>query len=368
MKSAADKFWFLGLFLLMLVCAPAWPQGPGKFQTQTRDSPRLSFQWIDVHVHPVAGRGGASNVYSAVQAAVAAMKESGIRKMIVMPPPQDGGAQASFDVEELRQATREHGSQFAMLGGGGSLNPMIQSAGKEAGLSDAVRERFERRAMEILKAGALGFGEITAHHLSLEPGHPYERVAADHPILRLLADITAKNDAVIELHLDLVAREMEIPAGLASAANPGTLAPNLPEFERLLAHNRKARIVWAHAGSDMLGHWTVDLSRRLLKENPNLFMSLRMAPGRQPQNHPLTQSGAVREEWIRLLDEFSDRFVIGGDQFFVSPGQRAGHAVNLSQRSGEMRQRIALFLAAMPDPLARKIGYENAIRIYRIRE
>ena len=368
MNPSIDNLRGVVLLWLMFACSPALPQGAGKFQVQSRETPKLPFHWIDVHVHPVAGRGGVADVYSAVQAAVAAMKESGIGKMIVMPPPQDGTAPAAFDVEELRQATREHGSKFAMLGGGGSLNPMIQSAGKEAALSDAVKERFERRALEILKAGALGFGEITAHHLSLEPGHPYERVAVDHPVLRLLADITAKNDAVIELHLDLVAREMAIPAGLASAANPGTLAPNLAEFERLLAHNRKARIVWAHAGSDMLGHWTVDLSRKLLKENPNLFMSLRMAPGRQPQNHPLTQSGAVREEWIALLEEFSDRFVIGGDQFFVAPGQRGGHAVTVSARAGAMRQRIALFLAALPETLARKIGVDNAVRIYRIRE
>ena len=191
---------------------------------------------------------------------------------------------------------------------------------------------------------------------------------ADHPILRLLADITARNNAVIEFHFDVVAQDMEIPAELASGANPAKLTANLPELERLLAHNRQARIVWAHAGSDMLGHWTVELSRRMLKEHPNLYMSLRMGPGRQPQNFPLTQSGGVKPEWRSLLEEYSDRFVIGGDQFFVAPGQRGGHAVTVSQRSGVMRQRINRFLAALPEPLARKIGYENAIRIYRIKE
>ncbi len=335
---------------------------------QAQSGSQLPFQWIDVHVHPIAGRGGAADVYSSVNDAASVMRESGIAKMIVMPPPMDSGARASFDMEELRQAIREHGSRFAFLAGGGSLNAMIQSAGKAETLSDAVRERFERRAMEILKAGALGFGEITAHHLSLEPGHPYERVAADHPIVRLLADITARNDAVIELHFDLVAQDMAIPAGLASSSNPANLTANLQELERLLAHNRQARIVWAHAGSDMLGHWTVELSRRMLKDHPNLYMSLRMGPGRQPQNHPLTQAGEIRPPWLALLNEFSDRFVIGGDQFFVPPGMSGGHAVAVSQRSGLMRRRVNLFLSALPEPLARKIGYENAIRIYRIKD
>jgi hypothetical protein len=40
-----------------------------------------------------------------------------------------------------------------------------------------------------------------------------------------------------------------------------------------------------------------------------------MSPGRAPQNHPLTPKGDIKPEWIQLLNEFPDRFVIGGDQF-----------------------------------------------------
>jgi len=157
-------------------------------------------------------------------------------------------------------------------------------------------------------------------------------------------------------------------AGLASSSNPANLAANLPELERLLAHNRQARIVWAHAGSDMLGHWTVGLSRRMLKDHPNLYMSLRMGPGRQPQNHPLAPAGTVKPEWVRLLEDFSDRFVIGNDQFFVPASTRGGPALAFAQRAAIVRQRAGIFLAALPEPLARKIGYENAIRIYRIKD
>jgi len=153
--------------------------------------------------------------------------------------------------------------------------------------------------------------------------------------------------------------------GWLTPPNPASFQANLAAFERLLAHNRNARIVWAHAGSDMLGQWTVSLSRMLVAKHPNLFMSLRMVPGRAPQNHPLTPNDQIKPEWRQLLNDFPDRFVIGGDQFFVSPGQRGGHAVTVSQRSGVMRQRINMFLAALPESLARKIGYENAIRIYR---
>ncbi|MSQ70217.1 MAG: hypothetical protein EXR27_02860 [Betaproteobacteria bacterium] len=358
MKAMRSGLRLLCLLALLAAGAPAWSQG----------APRLPFEWIDVHVHPVAGRGGAADVFSSVSAAAEAMAQSGIARMIVMPPPMTAAVPYPFDMEELRDAIRERGSRFAFLAGGGSLNAMIQGAAGVETVSAELRERFERRAMEILGAGALGFGEITAHHLSLQPGHPYERVAADHPLLRLLADITARHDAVIELHFDVVAEDMAMPAGLAGPPNPERLAANLPELERLLAHNRGARIVWAHAGSDILGHWTIELSRRLLKDHPNLYMSLRMAPGRQPQNHPLTPMGEVKPPWLALLGEFPERFVIGGDQFFVPPGTRGGPAATFAQRASIMRERTRRFLAVLPGPLARRIGYENPMRIYRIKD
>ena len=156
--------------------------------------------------------------------------------------------------------------------------------------------------------------------------------------------------------------------GWLTPPNPASFQANLAAFERLLAHNRNARIVWAHAGSDMLGQWTVSLSRMLVAKHPNLFMSLRMVPGRAPQNHPLTPNDQIKPEWRQLLNDFPDRFVIGGDQFFVADAVSAGPAKGFAQRAGIIRQRVNLFLAALPEALARKIGFENALRIYKLKE
>jgi predicted TIM-barrel fold metal-dependent hydrolase len=322
----------------------------------------LGFQWIDVHVHLIADR-QTSDYRGAVAAAVMAMTEAGISKAVVMPPPQPGGSGA-FDVEGFAGSLTPR-NRFAFLGGGGSLNGMIQDTKPDA-VDEGVKRRFEERATSIVKQGAAGFGEITAHHLSHVPGHPYERSEPDHPLLRLLADIAARHDVVIDFHFDVVAEETKAPAFLSVPPNPGTFAPNLPAFERLLEHNRGARIVWAHAGSDMLGHWSPELSRRLLARHPNLFMSVRMVPGRAPQNHPFDRDGALRPVWLSLFQEFPDRFVIGGDQFFVSPAVRGGNAAEFAQRAPIARQRTAALLAALPPDIARKIGLENAIRLYKL--
>jgi hypothetical protein len=326
------------------------------------------FQWIDVHVHPIGGRGSTMDYDGAVKLAVSAMQESGIAKMILMPPPQVDGALPPFDFENFITAVKPYGSRLAFLGGGGSLNPMIQESGRQPTVSDRLRIRSEERATEILRAGALGFGEITAHHLSLLSGHPYESVLADHPLLRLLVDIAGRHDVVIDLHFDPIVEEMKAPEWLRVPPNPPGFQPNITALERLLEHNRRAKIVWAHAGSDMLGHWNVSLSRRLLEKHSNLYMSLRMGPGRAPQSHPLTPKGDIRPEWIQLLTEFPDRFVIGGDQFFVAPGIRQGPGTVFAQRAEAMRQRIKMFLDKLAESLARRIARDNPTQLYKLKE
>jgi hypothetical protein len=156
-------------------------------------------------------------------------------------------------------------------------------------------------------------------------------------------------------------------------ANPPVLPANFAAFERLLAHNRGARIIWAHAGSDNLGQWTVELSRRALTAHPNLFMSLRMAPAHVPRNHPLNPVGAIKPGWLPLLRDFPDRFVIGGDQFFVDPATANERTSLFASHAAPTRQCTNVFLAALPEELAalpedltRGIATGNAARLYKL--
>jgi Amidohydrolase len=317
--------------------------------------------WIDVHVHLVPAQ--RKDFAGSVSEALNAMDQSGIRKMIVLPMPQNEAP--SFDCDDFAAAIRPYPARFAFLGGGGTLNIMLQQAASQTVVSDSSKRQFEQRANDILREGAAGFGEMAVHHLSHATGHPYESVPADHPLLLLLADIAARNNVPIDLHFDVVAEEMKAPSWLATPPNPQVLRANLPAFERLLGHNRNARVVWAHAGSDMLGQWTASLSRKLLEAHPNLYMSLRLFPGQAVQNFPLLPIGRIKPEWLSLLQDFSARFVIGGDQFIAAAaGQRGGPAAMFSRQAPMTRRRTQAFLNALPMELARKVGFENAMSIY----
>ena len=318
--------------------------------------------WIDVHFHLIADKGDLESFDEAARAALQIMNAERIRTIVVMSPPRP---RENFDIESLADIAKKYGPRIVMFGGGGTLNPMLQEAGKSPEVTEGVRRRFEETAQRIIASGAKGFGEITAHHVSLSPSHGYESVPADHPLFLLLADIAAQHDVPIDLHFDPVPADVQKPPSLSSPQNPAVLKANLAGFERLLAHNRKAKILWAHAGADPVGYFTPKLVRELLGRHPNLALSVRpTAPFPGSMVHP---KGAINDDWIALLGDFPDRFVIGSDSFVVAKAYTGAEAPRIFEQRSEIQRRgIRRLLSHLPADLARRIGYENAERIYRL--
>jgi len=343
---------------LCLGTGPAWGQprrggGPSGLPPVPQGGPKI----LDVHAHLL--RTPQSDLRDAVRPALEAMDRLEIARTLLMPPPQPPGSRMPYDFDSLLPLIQPHADRLGFLGGGGTLNPMLH---RNVPVTDSVRHDFTAAAERIVRAGAAGFGEITAHHVSYFPQHPYETVTADHPLLRLLADIAQRYDVPIDLHLDPIPQDMPTPPRLAerSSANPRVLAANIDGFERLLGHNRGARIVWAHAGRDTLGTWTVALTRRLLERHPNLFLSLSMHPpfGVVAENSLLDAAGQANPAWVDLLRDFPDRAVVGSDFFHQATGRDAS---TLPPPTAAVRR----FINALPAELARKVAHGNAMQLYR---
>jgi len=317
---------------------------------------------IDGHNHLMGRfrtpRGLVLDYEGAAKVALATMQRLGISKMVIMPPPFPPHHPNRYDIEDLMGVIKRYPRRFALLGGGGSLNPMIQRALQRGEVSPRLRKEFERRALEILKKGALGFGEMAVEHLSFNPRHPYEWAPPDHPLLLLLVDIAARFCVPIDLHMEAVPRRMPLPTRFSSPPNPRTLRPNIEAFERLLAHNRRAKIIWAHAGWDNTGYRTAHLCGELLKRHPNLYMSLKVGPDSRPDNSPLDPRGRIKPEWLELIGAFPDRFFIGSDRFFVTP--------EVPRRIGPPSPEALKILPQLPRSLARKVSYENARAIFNL--
>ena len=190
--------------------------------------------------------------------------------------------------------------------------------------------------------------------------HPYETVSPDHPLFLRLADLAAEYGLPIDLHMEAIPEAMPMPPRFSSPPNPRELKPNIAAFDRLLAHNRKARIVWAHLGWCNTGKRTIALTHRLLAENSNLYMSIRIAAGMQERKvsgptFPLDRDGGLKQDWLSLFEEFPDRFLLGSDEI-IKPA-------NDHPSGGSIRATVSI-LEQLPPALKSQIGYKNAVRVY----
>ena len=298
--------------------------------------------FFDMHAHPVVNLRGQAMPPAA--SLVSAMDARGIQRTVLSPPPttRDGAHAGTYGPAELAALVGQAPGRLAFAGGGDTLNPLLQRT-PAAAVSAELLDVFRQTAREIAAAGAVAFAELGAEVLpagkGMPGGHDHQTTPADHPMLLALADVAAEFAMPIALHMEAITSGLGQPE-------------NLSAMERLLAHNRKTRIVWLHAGWDRTGERSVELMQPLLQRNPNLFMTIKSDRLGDPANSPLGGTGRLQPDWLAMLQAFPDRFVIGSDQFYDRDLDRI-----------DATRRI---VDAMPTDLAHQIGLVNPARVYRL--
>ena len=317
--------------------------------------PLMNFiPFIDVHAHLIG-----NNYNSAMSKAAYLMKKINIKQMIIMPPPQTFDQEFGDKIEDYIDLINGSGGKFNILGGGGTLMPMIMRAHLSGSVEEKLLLRFDKRAKEIISLGAIGFGEMTAEHVSRRTGHPYLSAPADHPLFLRLSDIAASFDVPIDLHMEAVPRDMIIPKKLRFSPNPNKLNANLLGLKTLLSHNKKTKIIWSHCGWGNLGTRKPKLMRELLSSYSNLYMSIKLNKSGVKSISPVKNNGRkIRSDWLSLFADFPNRFMIGTD---VKPSSRGIH-----KQSDKISTRTSNFLNSLPKNLAKKFAVENAKRIFKL--
>jgi hypothetical protein len=335
------------IFLLLLITLTAQAQTP---------------KVIDTHNHLQGGR--SFDFQGAATTALEEMKQSGVDLCFLMPPPQSPRQKGSYRVEDLMSTVNDQRLRF--LGGGGSLNVMIQKAVESGQVSPRLRQHFRNRANHLIELGVVGFGEMAAEHFSLNSTHPYISAPPDHELFLELADIAARAGLPIDLHMEITAEHLRLPDSYSTPPNPELLQPNLAAFERLLSHNRDAIIAWDHCGWDNTGHRTPELTRQLLQDHSNLRISLRRFVRRPKEKSRqgsdlVHNDGTLRQEWKQVFLDYPDRFLLGSDEFYLSP--TIPQPFHPSTGSTELTVDI---LTQLPRSVAEKIGGGNAEDIYAL--
>lgn len=323
-----------------------------------------SLPMIDTYSHFQAGK--ERNFPAALARALQEMDRVGIARTLLMPPPlpKDQGPMY-YDIEDLQFALREAPGRVALLGGS-SLNAMIHAVAPQD-VTEAVKARFAARVKAILDQGAVGLGEVAIHHVSIPamgPQHAYELIAADHPLLLLLADLAAERDVPIDLHMDLVPEDMPLPAVLRpNPLNPDMLTANAEAFRRLLRHNPDTRFVWSHVGFEPLLTRNPDVVRSWLEAFPRLHMSFRLNRGAPSPGAALSPDGRLKPGWAHLIGSFPDRFLLGSDSFYDASGVARGGGEPGSSQGLRMLRTL---VNALPPAVAEAVASGNAIRLYKL--
>ena len=332
--------------------APGRPPAPAHAATPEQKPPVAALSpYVDAHIH-IDERDPEGSAKSVIYA----MAEFNTVRSIVLTEPYSGENPDRWDAEKVLPALKKYANKIALMGGGGTLNPMILESARSGDAGSAAQKKFKARAEELIAEGVAGFGELSTEHFSLaaSPLKDYEYAPADHPLMLLLADIAAQHNMPIDLHMEAAPQAIPLPAGLKSPPNPPRIHANIAALERLLDHNRSAKIIWAHAGSDNTGYRTPQLCDRLLRAHPNLYMEMKIDPMFPGLNYPMAKDGDTKPEWLKLLQDHPDRFIIGSDQHY-GPDANAAHV---------RAQAMVLFLNRLPDDLRQHIGIENVLHIY----
>ncbi|PCH66446.1 MAG: hypothetical protein COC01_08010 [Bacteroidetes bacterium] len=320
-------------------------------------------KYIETHMHLQATYRDQGQMkrdwMAAAEHAINEMNTLGVSKCLLMPPPQGTTNKHVYDYKVLVPVIKKYPDRFSLVAGGGTLNLMIQQAIEAGEVTEKMKEEFREMAQEIVEAGAVGFGEMTALHLSFNPVHPFVTAPPDHLLFLELADISAKTGLPIDLHMEAVVKETSLSEWFKSPPNPKLLDENIKAFERLLDHKLKAKIVWQHVGWDNTGHLTTQLLDVLLSKHSNLYIGLKCLQKGQSksENRPLSNN-KLKNEWIELIKKYPNRFMLGSDFFYGIPGKTRP----MPDSSKESR----MIVDQLPDEVKEKVAFKNAKTVYNL--
>ena len=285
----------------------------------------------DLHFHPQA----------AISPATARqwMDRNGVRWI--------GGGVKAWEMEVLALGramwttyARELGDRYIPIGGMTELN-LVYRKGGIAAMEDADNPGIKallRRSAEDLKAGHIkAVGTVFINNSRSHPNPAFRRKArGDASSVRRLYRLVAEHGAILVVHM-----------------HPD--ADSLAQFEPLMAGDRRARVLWSQCGTDA----TASELRGMLDRHPNLFceLSWRYPPITTPDlaSRYIFDATGPKAEWLRLIEDHPDRFMIGNDG--ETPGQYDG-AIAMVRKG---------LLPYLKPETARMVAYKNAVREFGLK-
>ncbi|AZE99274.1 5-oxo-L-prolinase, putative [Pseudomonas orientalis] len=187
-----------------------------------------------------------------------------------------------------------------------------------------------------------GIGEVFTRHDDLTALTSGDTPRANNEAMTRIYHLAAENDLPVMLHSNITSKRERNPLYLA-------------EVEQPLRNHPHTRFIWAHAGTSKEIHrhqvqmdFLLPTLSRLLEAYPNLYIDLSwsvLTP------YLLDDAGKPRPEWVKLVERFPDRFMLGSD------------VVGRFNKLGKEMRGFDPFLDALPEDVAHKIARDNFLAI-----
>ncbi|MGR2707186.1 amidohydrolase family protein [Pseudomonas sp. AU10] len=186
-----------------------------------------------------------------------------------------------------------------------------------------------------------GIGEVFTRHddlTALTALTAGDTPRANNEAMKRIYHLAAENDLPVLLHSNITSKRERNPL-------------YLPEVEESLRNHPHTRFIWAHAGTSKEIHrhqvqmdFLLPTLSRLLEAYPNLYIDLSWS---MLTPYLLDDAGKPRPEWLKLVERFPERFMVGSD------------VVGRFNKLGKEMHRFDPFLDALPEAIARKMARDN---------
>ena len=235
------------------------------------------------------------------------MQRSGVRAIVANSRPNDGTRTLATATEATRAA-------------GVTVVPFVRLYRNRADYSGW----FADETIHDMVLAELAAGTPAGPYRGLGEFHLYDSANADGPVAVKLMKLARERGLAVLAHVDDVA------------------------VDRLMAHAPGARLIWAHTG---IGGAPAARVRELMRRHPSLLGELSYRPG-------LTEDGRLTPTWRALCTDLPERFLVGSDTWINARWQH--YEALMDEARG--------WLAELPAPIARRIGWGNGAALFGLPE
>lgn len=313
----------------------------------TLASPGREYGFADAHLHYV----DFFQETEGPQALAKAMEEAGVEHAVLMGVPLT----KKWSETEPQRPRYYQGDDAPLYWY--SLTDVLVAEGVKQ-LPDALRGRVHpfisgfnpndknavahiERMLDLYPDLWAGIGEVLTRHDDLTALTLGEAPRANSGAMMRVYRLAAERGLPVNLHANLTSVRERSPIYRA-------------ELEEALSENPDTRIILAHAGTSAAINrfqgelpWLLPTLSELLEAHDNLSIDLSWSV----LEHMLDEDGNPRDAWLQLLEEHSDRFVLGSDLL-----GRFG-------RLGEKMDGYRPLLDALPEDVADAIARGNLLRL-----